>query len=156
MANQSQCITLSRILPLSSPGPSSPPSPHLMSSFSVSAPRESGQYIQWTPGFCIRNSLAEALQPFLPYFFPRNALLLIFLSGWWTRRMFRAWRGLTKLCEIWTFIKIKYQGNCQNMCQYLHQPPSTTKSAQDFQIFSPFQRCEIKTLLMQNLLITIL
>ena len=44
----------------------------------------------------IRNSLARALQPFLPYFFPRNALLLIFLSGWWTRRMFRAWRGLTR------------------------------------------------------------
>ena len=50
--------------------------------------------------------------PSLPYFFPRNALVLIFLSVWWTRRMFRAWRGLTKLCEIWTFIKIKYQGNC--------------------------------------------
>ena len=71
-----------------------------------------GQYIQWTPVFCIRSSLAPALQPFLPYFFPRNALLLIFLSVWWTRRMFAAWRGLTSLCEIWTFIKIKYQGNC--------------------------------------------
>ena len=71
-----------------------------------------GQYIQWTPLFCIRNSLARSLQPFLPHFFPRNAGVLIFLSVWWTRRMFTAWRGLTRLCEIWTFIKIKYQGNC--------------------------------------------
>ena len=35
----------------------------------------------------IRNSLARALQPFLPYFFPRNASHLVFLSVWWTRRM---------------------------------------------------------------------
>ena len=71
-----------------------------------------GQYIQWTPLFCIRNSLARSLQPFHPHFFPRNAGVLIFLSVWWTRRMFTARRGLTRLCEIWTFIKIKYQGNC--------------------------------------------
>ena len=31
-----------------------------------------GQYIQWTPLFCIRNSLARSLQPFPSSFFPEK------------------------------------------------------------------------------------